>query len=76
MNLNTPEQQPGGLKVTRSQNGSPLSRVHPYGCMVNVSDSHVRILLETNPAAVGSVAGAGKSVLWYVEFDYHLPGSS
>ena len=44
--------------------------------MVSVSNLHVRTFLETNPAAVGSVAGAGKSVLWYVEFDYHLHGSS
>jgi len=69
------EQQHGGLEVTHSQNGNPLARVHSYGCMVNVSDSLIRTFLGTNPAVVATVAGAGKSVLWYVEFDYNLHGS-
>jgi len=69
VNLSTKELQHGGLEVTRSQNGNPLARVHCYGCMVNVSDSHVRSFLETNPAAVvPTVVGAGKSIIWYVDF--------
>ena len=75
VNLSTTEQQRGGLEVTRSQNGNRLARVRSCGCMVNVSDSHVRTFLETNPAVVASVAGAGKSVLWYVDFGYNLYGS-
>ena len=66
------EQQHGGLEVTRSQNGSPLVRVRSCGCTVNVSDSHVPTFLETNPAVVDSVAGAGKSILWYVDLCYNF----
>ena len=69
MNLSTKELQHGGLEVTHSQNGNAPARVHCYGCMVNVSDSHVRPFLETNPVAVvPTVAGAGKSIIWYVDF--------
>jgi len=69
VNPSTKELQHGGLEVTRSQNGNPLARVRCCGCMVNVGDSHVRTLLETNPAAaVTTVAGAGKSIIWYVDF--------
>ncbi len=75
MNLSTTEQQHGGPEVTRSQNGNRLAQVRCCGCMVNVSGSHVRTFLETNAAIIASVAGAGKSVLWYVDFGYNLYGS-
>ena len=75
MNLSTTEQHHGGLEVTHSQNGNHLAPVRCYGCMVNVSDSHLRTFLETNLAVVASVAGAGKSILWYGGFGYDLYGS-
>jgi hypothetical protein len=75
VNLSTTEQQPGGPEVTRSRNGNRLARVLSCGCMVNVSDLHVRTFLETNAAVFASVAGAGKSVLWYVGFGYNFYGS-
>ena len=69
------EQQHGGLEVTRLRDGKSLAQVHSCGFMVNVSDSQVPTILETNPAVVGSVAGAGKSVLWYVTLGYKFGGS-
>ena len=68
----TTEQQHVWLKVTHSQNGIPLARIHSCGCLVYVSDSHVRTFFSTNLAVVGSVAGAGKSALRYVDFGYNF----
>ena len=72
MNLSTTGQQHGGLEATRLQNGNPLVRARSCGCMVNVSDSHVGTYLGTDPDFVRSVAGAGKSILWFVDHGYNL----
>ena len=69
------EQQHGGLEAPRLQNGNPLVQVRSCGCMVNVSNSHAGTFLGTDTVVGGSVAGAGKSVLWYVDFDYNFHGS-
>ena len=69
------EQQRGGLEVTHLRDGKSRAQVHSCGFMVNVSDSHVPTFLETNKVVGGSVAGAGKSVLWYVVLGYKLDGS-
>ena len=57
----------GSFMGTRSRNGNCPDRVRFYGFMANVrylSPSHISQTLMTSPF----VAGAGKSILWYVHF--------
>jgi len=67
VNLNIAEPQHGGFMVKLSPSGSILVQVRSYGSMGNVSVFCSHPFLGTH--GFHRAAGAGKSVLWYVDVD-------
>jgi hypothetical protein len=66
-NRDTKRPQRGSFKEKLSQNGNRLDRVRFYGSMANVSCSPATTLLPRLMDIIYLfVAGAGKSVFWYV----------
>ena len=65
MNLDTPERDRGGFKVTPMRNGNLPVCVHFYGFMENVGISYPYFLRGFLKLMITAFeAGAGKSVIW------------
>jgi hypothetical protein len=61
----------GSLKAIRSQSGRHPDQVHFYGSMANVS-FRPEFTLSQRPIVFSFLAGAGKSVLWYVSLSIFM----